>query len=302
MLAFSDSVRIFQQEGYIRIQQDPGQAINRLNASYFSHFQAKGHSQGHSLKFVASGKEQYQVDQAYHQVKQGQFLLVPHESPVEISISASQKVTRGFCLYFSPELINDIHAHLSQGPEDHLECKPGRANDPWLSGRFESRHHPLHQQLNSWYQHFHEYGFSQEHFWDMAEAIVGFQREAQGQLTRISTRKPSTAQELLHRLHRGQAFIHDSYTRKITIHDMAEVACLSPFHFTRTFKAAFGTSPYQYVQYLRIQKAMELLRNSDRSITEIAYASGYSDIHQFSKAFKQRTGFSPTSHPDFRRN
>jgi AraC family transcriptional regulator len=79
----------------------------------------------------------------------------------------------------------------------------------------------------------------------------------------------------------------------IGLEDLASVACLSPFHFARTFRMKAGLPPHQFLSRLRLAHAKTLLAHSNRSIGEIALACQFSSQSNFSRAFKEFTGSTP---------
>jgi len=74
---------------------------------------------------------------------------------------------------------------------------------------------------------------------------------------------------------------------------VAAHAGYSRYHFVRAFKAAYGESPGQYLSRRRIERAEELLRTADLSVTEICMLVGFSSVGTFSARFKQQTGVTP---------
>jgi AraC family transcriptional regulator len=84
----------------------------------------------------------------------------------------------------------------------------------------------------------------------------------------------------------------------ISLTTLAELARLSPFHFARAFKQSFELPPQRYLTLRRIERAKELLRQPDLSVTRIGLDVGFSDTSSFSAAFRRETGVTPT---DFRR-
>jgi AraC family transcriptional regulator len=79
---------------------------------------------------------------------------------------------------------------------------------------------------------------------------------------------------------------------------LAAQAGLSKFHFTRLFKAATGVSPSQYQLNLRMDAARRLLRETKRSVVEIALEAGYNNPSHFARLFRRETGLTPS---DYRR-
>jgi AraC-like DNA-binding protein len=82
---------------------------------------------------------------------------------------------------------------------------------------------------------------------------------------------------------------------ELRFEDLAKVAHMSPTSLRRTFSDAFGCSPMAYLQKLRVEKAMLLLADMSRSISDIAFSVGFNDSGYFARVFKQETGESPKS-------
>ena len=74
---------------------------------------------------------------------------------------------------------------------------------------------------------------------------------------------------------------------------LAEVSAVSPAHFARAFKEAFGVPPHRYLLTRRIERAVALLRDTDLPITEIALQTGWTSLGTFGRIFKDITGESP---------
>jgi len=81
-----------------------------------------------------------------------------------------------------------------------------------------------------------------------------------------------------------------------SIADLAASIHLSPSHFTREFRKRFGSSPKQFLDAARAQRAAELLRESPLTLEEIASAAGYNDVFHFSKRFRQQKGLPPAAY------
>ncbi|MBN1597854.1 MAG: helix-turn-helix transcriptional regulator [Bacteroidales bacterium] len=101
-----------------------------------------------------------------------------------------------------------------------------------------------------------------------------------------------TRQDLERRIGKAISFIDQNLNRNIDIRDIARAACLSEFHFIRTFNEFCGFTPYQYMIKRRIAKAKKLLLKEEFSVEEISSACGYESVHTFRKCFKRETGFS----------
>lgn len=97
------------------------------------------------------------------------------------------------------------------------------------------------------------------------------------------------------RVARARDFIEAHLGEKIELAEMAAVACLSPYHFLRTFKAITGETPHAYVVRRRIGEAERLLVSSRLSIAEIALATGFSSQAHLTTTMRSATGLTPAA-------
>ena len=113
---------------------------------------------------------------------------------------------------------------------------------------------------------------------------------------------PPPARHLL----RAKDLVDARYFEPITVADMARVAALSPAYFSREFHRTYGESPHQYLLTRRLERAAALLRNTDRTVTEICVAVGLSSLGSFTTSFRRIYGVAPleyrTSFPSARRH
>jgi AraC family transcriptional regulator len=116
--------------------------------------------------------------------------------------------------------------------------------------------------------------------------------------------KPKTTRA--HRLDNGRLrrvldYIAQHLEEEITVVDLANVACLSPFHFTRMFASTTGVPPHRYVSEQRLKNAMALLAAGKLPLSEIALSSRFSSQASFSRAFRGATGMTPGEYRRLRR-
>ncbi len=99
---------------------------------------------------------------------------------------------------------------------------------------------------------------------------------------------------LYKRIVQAKLFIDDNYTRYIDLHNIADEACFSRFHFLRLFRKTYGRTPHQYLVQKRIDKAKELLKGGS-PVTEVCYSVGFESLGSFSVLFKRVTGCAPSA-------
>ncbi|MFJ8764732.1 helix-turn-helix domain-containing protein [Streptomyces clavifer] len=86
------------------------------------------------------------------------------------------------------------------------------------------------------------------------------------------------------------------YAQPLDVPALARIAHVSPAHFARTFRATFGETPHRYLQRRRVERAMFLLRETDRSVTGICYEVGFGSTGTFSRTFRDIVGRSPRTY------
>ena len=101
------------------------------------------------------------------------------------------------------------------------------------------------------------------------------------------------SEALLTALRRARDHVDRYYAEPLELNDLARVAGYSRFHFAREFRAAFGETPARYLTRRRIERAAELLRWANLTVTEVCHLVGFSSLGSFSTAFTEFLGTSP---------
>lgn len=97
-------------------------------------------------------------------------------------------------------------------------------------------------------------------------------------------------------LRRARDLMDREFARPLDVAQIARSALMSPAHFTRQFRAAYGETPYSYLMTRRIERAKALLRNGELSVTEVCMAVGCSSLGSFSARFTEVVGETPTAY------
>lgn len=100
---------------------------------------------------------------------------------------------------------------------------------------------------------------------------------------------------LYRRIVQGKLFIDAHFSESINLDCISDEAFLSKFHFIRLFKKAYGKTPHQYLTYVRIERAKQLLRG-DVLVSDVCLAVGFDSVGSFTSLFKKFTGMSPSAY------
>ena len=103
-------------------------------------------------------------------------------------------------------------------------------------------------------------------------------------------------EEFNRRLLRARDAMDRAYAEPLNVRAVAAVAHISEAHFSRSFRIAFGETPHRYLQRRRVERSMFLLRETDRSITDICFDVGFTSRGTFSRMFREIVGEAPSDY------
>lgn len=252
-----------------------------------------------SIKMVLQGTIYYRCGNRGFVVPQNHFLLTSKQ-PNAKAYFESKQLVKSICIDICPGSIAEAFTLLHNDDPDHLASgyflhpyffeKVYAVKDSLLSAKLSI----LSKALNS--AVFGNVVINHEWFLHLVELIIQQERNNCVTLRKIKSKKASTRKEIYERLLMAKAYMHECHLQNPEIAVIAKTANLSVFHFFRSFRQAFGVSPYQYMMQLRLHHALSLLKNTDRSITDIAIQCGFPDVFTFSKAFKKHLRVAPTQY------
>ena len=98
------------------------------------------------------------------------------------------------------------------------------------------------------------------------------------------------------RLLRARDAMDRAYAEPLDVRAVAAVAHISPAHFSRSFRDVFGETPHRYLQRRRVERAMFLLRETDRSVTDVCFDVAFSSLGTFSRTFRDIVGETPSAY------
>ena len=95
---------------------------------------------------------------------------------------------------------------------------------------------------------------------------------------------------------RAKDTVDARFREPLDVPALAQAAYLSPAHFSREFRRAFGETPHQYLLTRRLERAAAMLRNTDRSVSDICFTVGLRSVGSFTTSFRRVYGVSPTAY------
>jgi AraC family transcriptional regulator len=106
--------------------------------------------------------------------------------------------------------------------------------------------------------------------------------------------RPGTAESYRERVLRAQVYLQSRLDEPVDLNELASVACFSPYHFHRIFRGITGEPLMEHIRRLRLERAAQRLKSTDRAVIDIALEAGYETHEAFTRAFRAMFGNSPT--------
>ncbi|HYG19991.1 MAG TPA: AraC family transcriptional regulator [Ohtaekwangia sp.] len=243
------------------------------------------------------GESSVSVDGRRVKVGEGQLFLSNHGQRYTLEIN--QKVaTQTFNIHFGEFFTDQVWQSLTQSPDRLLEtCFERPVERLAFHNRLQHRSTAINSIINNLKG---TEALSPLALEENLYALVTELCREETAVTRILKGLPvirsSTRTELVKRLMFTTDYIHTFYHERLSLDELAGVACLSKFHFLRLFKIAFHKTPHQFITEVRLQEARSLLRNSALDIRVISRATGFENASSFSRAFYQSTGVYPSAY------
>ncbi len=215
----------------------------------------------------------------------GQFLLVMPGRQMSSVPSAD-----GLGLLFLQLDLPTLSAWRQQDPSRREGIFPGVHTRPdFCEQSFSACESPLGKALTEVFYK-QESTFSPN---DWATLLIQQQWEVHQQLERITSAKLSTRQDLYRRLCQSRRYMLEHLHLGLDLDTLAQVACLSKYHFIRLFKEVYGQTPRQYLISRRLERASTLLLSSNLSFHDICQEVGLKDSSSFGRLFKRSFGATP---------
>jgi AraC-like DNA-binding protein len=249
-----------------------------------------------SIKTVTSGSARWFAGGRTFTVRKNYWLVLNDRQRYSMEIN-SRELTTTFCLFFERGFVEDIRRAIRTRASKLLD----EVDIELACGGFFEALEPSSSPVGAEVQRFQRdlsagnIGSAQweDRFVEVGRRLALAQRGAIIGAARTGAVKASTRIELARRVRRGRDFLLSSRGRPVALKEAAREACMSPYHFHRTFRQLFGQTPHEFVTHYRMQRAVEDLHNTRKSVTEICFENGFESLPSFSALFRKRLGTSP---------
>jgi AraC family transcriptional regulator len=250
-----------------------------------------------SIKTVVHGEGLWETASGRFRVGPGSYLVLNHGQRYSLTIESTREVET-FCIFFRRGFVEEVGRTVlspegrllddpfSEPPDPSGFAEALRFQDPWVTPEVAEIHGAVAAgaATSLWLE---------ERLMRLAEGLLQAELDVRGRAARLPARRASTRSEILRRLFRARDFLEASIEETVTLAGVAREACLSPFHFHRHFRAAFGETPRDYLTRRRLERARDLLARTDLPVTEICLATGHESLGSFSASFRRRYGLPP---------
>jgi AraC family transcriptional regulator len=251
-----------------------------------------------SIKTFRGGSALYDIGAGRYLVDHSGYLIVNEKQPYEITVDAATPV-ESFCIFFDPGLAEDVRRAMASTDRRMLDAPDASGesvrfierlypHDDLVTPRIERlRSAPAHLRADS--------TWLDERAHELVSALLAADRRERARADRLDALRPATRLELYRRIQRAREYARASLDQRLELKDLARVACLSPAHFLRTFRRAFGVTPLAFVTGERLETAGRLLETTEMPVTDICLTVGFQSLGSFSWAFRRRFGLSPAA-------
>ena len=251
-----------------------------------------------SFKTVLGGEEWYGINNRRIAVRPGQFLMLNDDQNYSCHMDTGEKV-RCLSIFFKKEFASSVFHDTLHGTEILLD-------DPFNQDKntlefFQNLNNvdpELQSQLSGLITTLDSEGYNtlmDERLVFLLRHLIQTHKSEAKHAGKVNALKASTQKEVYKRLCIAKDVLHSSYIDNPNLNTISSIACLSVSQLVIQFKAAFQVTPHQYLTQLKLDRAAELLRLTNKPVHEITWLCGFENVSAFCRAFKSAHGVQPLS-------
>ena len=279
---------------------NPGFTESSMDYSVLKQFYSKNCFHNFSIKYVVEGTEHYHVNGVDFKIESGQYLLAGMHSSGIVTVDSDKNV-KGLCIDLTPEIISAVASTYFEPqaalPESYFDTFFSASDFP------ENKYHIQTTQLGKFLNQLQSHisnntsqllNPGKELYYSISEQLMHDYIKLHKPFQRLKAIKNSTKKDLFRKLLLVKDDIDSRFLLPLDIEKTALNGGLSEYYFFRLFKNSFGISPYQYILNKRLSYAHQILKTKHYTVSDAATSAGFSDIYNFSRAFKKKFGYPPS--------
>lgn len=255
-----------------------------------------------TIKTMFGGEEHYTTNKCRYRVSESNFLLLNPFQEYESRID-SDNTAHSFAIFFYPAFIDEF-INSNKLPAITLLDSPDTASRRIQNINFMEKLYLKDSKLSLVLKKIKKasekisenQNYINEQMYTLFDYLISTQEKLEKEIKNIHPLKKSTKLELFKRLSLVKDYLESCYNENIKLSDLAKTACLCEHHMLREFKKHFNLTPHQYLINVRLQVSKNLLKQNNKSISEISAAIGFEHQSSFSQLFTQRYKISPKSY------
>lgn len=251
-----------------------------------------------SLKTVLRGSGTWEADQRRFVVRENCWLVLNDGQRYSLEIDSRQPTTT-FCVFFQRGFVEDIwRSKITRSErlldEPDFDITRQRALFVERLGDDEELRDELRLFRNVLEGGYLDSNEAQDAFVRLASRLVSHECGVERRTAELSATRASTQKEICKRVMRGRDLLLSAFDQHLTLKELAHAACMSPYHFHRSFRQLFGATPHALLTKYRLRHAAIRLRASNESVTAISAESGFESLPSFSALFRRHFGETPS--------
>ncbi len=264
-----------------------------------------------SIKTTLGGREIYETDAGRFAVDRSHWLVLNEGEEYDHEvIGAGDATSSSFCIFFQSGFPAELMRESTASEEDLLDLPEEkqrvpeflemtyRVDDRGIDRQATGTVDPVTPVLSRMSRELFRDGTIEgmklgEYYRLLFRALLQVNGVALRQLAGITAARRATRIERLRRVRLAHDYMLDNFSEPLSLEEVASAASLSPYHFLRTFREAFGETPHQFLTARRLEHARHLLRETDLPVAAICYDVGFESPSSFTSLFRRRVGTTP---------
>ncbi len=239
-----------------------------------------------SIKLIFSGQEWYGIDGRQISLEPGKFLVLNNDQSYSCQIDTNE-ATEVFSIFFKSDTASQVFTDCAKNDADLLDSPFDSLGVPEFYQTLYNVNRGMLQTLQKLIRQARgQSDYIEETYIEILQELMRHHYEKIRHSLKVDALKNTTRLEIYKRVTIARDILLSQYQNKIDLSEVARLSCLSVPQLIRQYKAVFGTTPYQYLASVRLNKSAQLLANTKMDVIDIANNCGFESTSAYCRAFK----------------